>query len=169
MGAWVESRHTTPPVSASSPSTSPFRSPVKTRPPAVGVTAATSGVGDLYFHPSSIRVDRRQPAPPHFFRIIAAKKVFGIARSGPRGAGLADRGTGSRDFNRGAPIRGVYEQQIERRAKCGAIPLGASTYSRTKTRFVRGTEWHVHVAARRYRSAVEDLQRRTRGLGGTDA
>src|SRR5579871_409658 len=48
-GKPVESRHSTVPASASSARTSPFRSPVKTRPPAVGVTPATSGVGDLYF------------------------------------------------------------------------------------------------------------------------
>src|SRR5215471_4341276 len=84
-------------------------------------------------HASSIRVDRRQPAPPHFFRIIAAKKVFGIARSGPRGAGLADRETASRDFNRGAPIRGVDEELIKRLKKCGASPLRRFVEARTKT------------------------------------
>src|SRR5215469_10563797 len=66
MGASVESRHTTLPVSASSPSTSPFRSPVKTRPPAVGVTAATRGVGDLYFHRTRpVSASRAVNQPPH--------------------------------------------------------------------------------------------------------
>src|SRR5579862_6957920 len=67
IGADVASRHSTAPVSASSASTSPLRSPVKTKPPAVGVTAATSGVGDLYFHftlPLSASIAVSQP--PHF-------------------------------------------------------------------------------------------------------
>src|SRR5215467_10770484 len=66
MGASVASRHTPLPVSASSPSTSPFRSPVKTRPPAVGVTAATSGVGDLYFQRTRpVSASTAVIQPPH--------------------------------------------------------------------------------------------------------
>src|SRR5262249_61503365 len=62
----VEPRHRTLPVSASRPSTSPFRSPVKTRPPAVGVTAATSGVGDLYFHRTlPVSASTAVIQPPH--------------------------------------------------------------------------------------------------------
>src|SRR5215813_9966734 len=67
MGASVELRHTTLPVSASSASTSPFRSPVNTKPPAVGVTAATSGVGDLYFHLTRpLSASTAVSQPPHF-------------------------------------------------------------------------------------------------------
>src|SRR5215468_2421453 len=79
MGAWVESRHTTPPVSASSPSTSPFRSPVKTRPPAVGVTAATSGVGDLYFHRTRpVSASTAVNQPPHIsFGSLRPKRCSG--------------------------------------------------------------------------------------------
>src|SRR5437016_4773292 len=63
----VESRHSTIPLLASSASTSPFRSPVKTRPPAVGVTAATMGVGDLYFQRTRpLSASTAVSQPPHF-------------------------------------------------------------------------------------------------------
>src|SRR5215472_16319494 len=55
------------PVSASNARTSPFRSPVNTSPPAVAVTPASIGVGDLYFQrtrPVSASTAVSQPA--HF-------------------------------------------------------------------------------------------------------
>src|SRR5678809_1513400 len=62
----VELRHSTEPLLASRASTSPFKSPVKTTPPAVGVTAASMGVGDLYLQrtrPVSASIAVSQP--PH--------------------------------------------------------------------------------------------------------
>src|SRR5580704_15031972 len=62
----VESCHRTLPLSASSASTSPFKSPVKTRPPAVGVTPATMGVGDLYFQRTRpLSASTAVSQPPH--------------------------------------------------------------------------------------------------------
>src|SRR5450432_112645 len=62
----VELRHITNPVLASRASTSPFKSPVKTTPPAVGVTAANMGVGDLYFQRTRpVSASTAVSQPPH--------------------------------------------------------------------------------------------------------
>src|SRR6202035_4163050 len=65
-GAPVALRHRTEPLAASSAMKSPLRSPVKTRPPAVGVTAATIGVGDLYFQRTlPVSASTAESQPPH--------------------------------------------------------------------------------------------------------
>src|ERR1700676_4878064 len=62
----VALRHSTDPLLASRASTSPFKSPVKTKPLAVGVTAASMGVGDLYFQRTlPVSASRAVSQPPH--------------------------------------------------------------------------------------------------------
>src|ERR1700686_3126178 len=61
-----ELRHSTDPLPASRASTSPFKSPVKTRPPAVGVMAASMGVGALYFQRTRpLSASTAVSQPPH--------------------------------------------------------------------------------------------------------